>query len=110
MNRNEPRNGHMGVSGTLRAKKVAIVPDYYGEPSQIKRGENGKYYVEFDEIPALLFISHDGHGSRDQFFIHGDEQIDSKNITIESAPAELTTYHKESYAAVRTVNKEELTQ
>lgn len=69
MKRNEPRSGKMGVKGTRSLSETMIVPDFKGKISEIKRADNGKYYVEFDEIPALLFISHDGNGAFDQLVL-----------------------------------------
>lgn len=60
--------------------------------SEIKRKPDGKYYVEFDEIPTLLFISADGHGQYDSLFINGEFQKHIRGIEIRSNVESFTEY------------------
>lgn len=59
---------------------------------------NGKPALVFDEMPALVFVSNNGHGSFDALFIDGVESATHRKVTITSEVGEITTYNTESYA------------
>lgn len=67
--------------------------------SKIKQNPvTGKYYVEFDEIPTLLFISPEGHGSTDSLFIDGQWQARIHDCQIRCDVEKLTEYSLNAYA------------
>lgn len=57
-----------------------------------------KYYVEFDEVPTLLFISVDGHGQYDSLFINGEFQKYIRGVEIRSNVESLTEYTLDALA------------
>lgn len=61
---------------------------------------DGKPAMIFEEIPAVIFISHDGHGTFDQLFVEGVEDVTRRAITIKSEVAGLTTIEVEKYVTV----------
>ncbi|QOT13718.1 hypothetical protein JNUCC32_31475 (plasmid) [Paenibacillus sp. JNUCC32] len=59
---------------------------------------NGKPALVFDEMPALVFVSNNGHGSFDKLYIDGVESVTHRNVTITSEVGEITTYSLDKYA------------
>ncbi|WP_339273753.1 hypothetical protein MKY59_21420 [Paenibacillus sp. FSL W8-0426] len=59
---------------------------------------DGKYALLFDEMPHLVFVSHDGEGRRDQTFIDGEQPRNMTEITIDSGVGKITEYTVKSYA------------
>lgn len=55
-----------------------------------------KFVLEFDEAPALLFISHAG-GKQEELYIHGEKLRAWRGVTIKSSLNELTSYELDSY-------------
>lgn len=102
--KNEPRNDHVAVRGTRWMKKAELVPDFKGEMAEITELEDGKVRIILGRMPAMLFISHDGNGSFDELHLHGEEKIGHRTVTINSAAGELTTFSREQFAAVKTVD------
>ena len=74
--------------------------EYNGEHrvQLVKRGD--KYVMEFDDIPALLFVSYDGNGSMDQTFYNGEFLTNVKAVTIRSEVEVVTEYETSNYAIV----------
>lgn len=66
------------------AKQIA---EYNGIKSASFVERDGKYVLEFDDIPSLLFVSFDGNGTDDH-----------TEVTINSAVNTLTTYNTKRYA------------
>jgi hypothetical protein len=70
-----------------------------GDKSAIQLTEvNGKPALVFDDIPALVFVSNNGHGSYDRLFIDGVESALHRKVTITSEVGEITTYSLDKYA------------
>lgn len=61
---------------------------------------DGKPALVFSEVPALVFVSHDGTGTWDQAFEDGEELHNARKITIVSKAGELTEYTTEKYLVV----------
>ncbi|MGN4599641.1 hypothetical protein ACTFRN_26690 [Bacillus cereus group sp. MYBK245-2] len=49
-----------------------------------------KYVLEFDEPPALIFVSHDSR--REEVYMHGERVKDWTAIKIDSAIDKITEY------------------
>lgn len=96
---------HVSVRGTKFVKTATFTPDYHGTLPKLTETSDGKYVMGFEALPALLFVSMDGHGSNDQLFVHGEEILTAASAEIKSKPGELTMYSTESYAALRTINE-----
>lgn len=59
---------------------------------------DGKPALVFDDMPHLVFVSHNGEGRRDQTFINGEQPRNMSEITIESGVGKVTEYTVKSYA------------
>lgn len=59
---------------------------------------DGKYVLEFDDIPSLLFVSYDGNGQFDQLFVNGEWQNEIAGATIDYGVGEVTMYYPSCYA------------
>lgn len=67
--------------------------------SEIKQNSvTGKYYVEFDEVPTLLFISTEGYGNTDALYIDGKLQLKMHDVEIRSDVEKLTDYTLNAFA------------
>lgn len=71
---------------------------YVGKQAVQFERRNGKYVLEFDDIPALLFVSYDGNGRTDQTFYDGEVIANAKAITIYSNVEGATEYEVKAYA------------
>ena len=71
---------------------------YNGKQSVEMLVRDGKYVLEFDDIPALVFVSFDGSGTYDTLILDGERESKRIGLTINSAVNELTTYDMKRYA------------
>lgn len=76
------------------------VIDYRQSEKAVVKTEDGKFTVTFDRPPLLLFVSTDGYGTHDQFFVNGVESVSHESITIDSTIREQTMYHVSNYVCV----------
>jgi hypothetical protein len=91
----------MDTLGTRWRRKVTALREDRREPAyftEINVDGVIKYAFVFAEIPALIFVSHDGLSTYDQTFEDGVESVTHRRVAIESAIGELTTYTLEKYA------------
>ena len=58
----------------------------------------GKYYVEFDEVPTLLFVSTEGYGNTDILYIDGELQLKTHDFEIRSNVEKTTEYTLNAFA------------
>lgn len=67
--------------------------------SELKQNPvTGKYYVEFDEVPTLLFISKEGYGNTDILYIDGKLQLNAHDVEIRSNVEKHTEYTLNAFA------------
>lgn len=66
--------------------------DYVGKQKAELKKVGDKYVMEFDDVPALLFVSYDGNGRMDQLFRFGEWVNDAQAISIQSELQGLTTF------------------
>lgn len=97
---------HIPVRKSMLAKVAKFVPDYNGVPVKIEETEDGKVIATFDSMPALLFVSYDGNGTYDEFFVKGERSLDHRTLAIQSEPGAMTTYSREQYAALDCIEDE----
>lgn len=58
---------------------------------------NGKPALVFDKVPALIFVSYDGHSDNDTLLING-RNIYRRKVTIESEAGGFSSYKIDGYA------------
>jgi len=52
----------------------------------------GKFIIELDKPPKLLFISKDGLGSNDELYVNGEKVTGETDITIHSSMDSFTEH------------------
>lgn len=73
--------------------------EYQGNPTAELKKVGDKYVMEFDDVPALIFVSFDGAGVTDKLFRFGEWMTDVRNYKIESDVQGMTTFDVSRYAA-----------
>jgi hypothetical protein len=84
----------------LFLREVDVVPSYHGELPRLKQTDNGKFVMEFEQKPALVFVSMDGHGSYDTIFANGKELLSVRKYQITSEAGKLTTLSTEKEVCI----------
>jgi hypothetical protein len=82
------------------------IKEYNGKQSVELVERDGKYVLEFDDIPALIFVSYDGNGLFDSLLIDGKNELNRRKVTIKSDVESVTTYEMERYAFTLEERKE----
>lgn len=72
--------------------------DYNGKQKVELKKVGDKYVMEFDDLPALLFVSFEGVGKTDQLFRFGEWLNDAQSVAIHSALDEMTTFDVSKFA------------
>jgi hypothetical protein len=57
-------------------------------------GMKKKFILEFDEVPAFVFVSHNG-STQEQIYKHGEEVKEWKALTVRSRLEDITTHEIE---------------
>lgn len=73
--------------------------EYQGNHTAELKKVGDKYVMEFDDVPALIFVSFDGVGVTDKLFRFGEWMTDVRNYKIESDVQGMTTFDVSRYAA-----------
>ena len=71
---------------------------YVGKQAVQFERRNGKYVLEFDDIPSLLFVSYEGTGRTDQTFYDGELIRNAKAVSIYSEVDSATEFELKAYA------------
>ncbi|MEI2356094.1 hypothetical protein [Mesobacillus zeae] len=58
-----------------------------------------KFVLEFDEAPALVFVSHDGRRN-EEMYVRGEKEFAWRSVTIRSSLDEFTT-HEVEYLSIK---------